>query len=223
MYLISANKWKSDKYRKKCDHNPALTDDSIVSMAFLRSMTVCVAKQPFNNINSKNDFYKWISQKDKITIGVSDYPQGMFTDLEKQFNIPFNRVDFSGSSKVLKGLLAGDVEMIYTGYTAREINTPGVNCFATTAGVNGTEKFADVFPNWKLKNVATYALMQGVNMDAKQKAAAKKAMIKMFKEDPDLKAYYGKSHILTGDIMEEKGMGSKNFWDIVDVWVSLDN
>ena len=223
MYLISANKFKSDKFRKKCDPNPAITEDSTVSMLFLRSMTLCVAKKPYNNINSKADFEKWIKGKNgKINIGVSDYPQGMFIDLEKQFNVKFNRVDFSGSSKTLKGLVAGDVDMIYTGYTAREINTPGVNCFATTAGVNGTEKFADLFPNWKLKDVATYAIMQGVNMNSKQKAVAKNAMMKMLKEDADLKAYYGKSHILTGDIMEAKGMGLKNFWNIVDVWISLD-
>ena len=223
MYLVTANKWKSDTYRKKCDANPAITKESVVSVLWLRSMTLCVAKKPFNNIKTKADFMKWISQKDKINIGVSDYPQGMFIDLEKQFNIPFNRVDFSGSSKTLKGLVAGDVDMIYTGYTAREINTPGVNCFATTAGVNNTVKFVDLFPNWKLKNVATYAIMQGVNMDADKTAKAKVALHKMLNQDPDLVKYYGKSHIITGDIMESKGMGLKEFWDTVDVWVSLDN
>ena len=222
MYLISANKWKSDKYRKKCDHTPALTEDSVVSMLFLRSMAVCVAKQPFNNINSKADFMKWISQKDKINIGVSDYPQGMFVDLEKQFNIPFNRVDFSGSSKVLKGLIAGDVDMIYTGYTKREINTPGVNCFATTAGVNGTEKFIDIFPNWKLNEIATFAVMQGVNMNSDIKAKAKAALHKMLLEDSDLVNYYGKSHIITGSTMEDLGMSMTNFWKTVDTWISLD-
>jgi len=191
-------------------------------MLYLRSMSMCVAKKPYNNISSKEDFYKWISQKDKIKIGVSDYPQGMFADLEKQFNIPFNRVDFSGSSKVLKGLIAGDVDIIYTGYTAREINTPGVNCFATTAGVNGTQKFKDIFPNWKLNELATYAIFQGVNMNPDIKTKAHAAAMKMLSEDADLVAYYGKSHIITGDKMEEQGMDMKGFWKTYDIWVSLD-
>ena len=222
MYLINANKLKSDIYRKKCKANPAITDDSVVSMLYLRSMSLCVAKKPFNNISTKEDFYKWISQKDKINIGVSDYPQGMFVDLEKQFNMPFNRVDFSGSSKVLKGLIAGDVDIIYTGYTAREINTPGVNCFATTAGVNGTQKFKDIFPNWKLNELATYAIFQGVNMTPDIKAKAHAAAMKMLSEDADLVAYYGKSHIITGNKMEEQGMDMKGFWKTYDIWVSLD-
>jgi len=222
MYLINANKLKSDIYRKKCKANPAVTDDSVVSMLYLRSMSMCVAKKPYNNISSKEDFYKWISQKDKIKIGVSDYPQGMFADLEKQFNIPFNRVDFSGSSKVLKGLIAGDVDIIYTGYTAREINTPGVNCFATTAGVNGTQKFKDIFPNWKLNELATYAIFQGVNMNPDIKTKAHAAAMKMLSEDADLVAYYGKSHIITGDKMEEQGMDMKGFWKTYDIWISLD-
>lgn len=222
MYIINANKLKSDIYRKKCKANPAITDDSAVSMLYLRSMALCVAKKPFNNINSKEDFNKWISQKDKIKIGVSDYPRGMFVDLEKQYNIPFNRVDFSGSSKVLKGLIAGDVDIIYTGYTAREVNTPGVNCFATTAGVNGTQKFKDIFPNWKLNELATYAILQGVNMNPDIKAKAHAAAMKMLSEDADLVAYYGKSFIITGDKMEEQGMDMKGFWKTYDIWVSLD-
>ena len=36
MYIINANKLKSDIYRKKCKAAPAITDDSAVSMLYLR-------------------------------------------------------------------------------------------------------------------------------------------------------------------------------------------
>ena len=85
-------------------------------------MALCVSKSA--NFTNINDFMK---SKKKIKIGVSDYPAGMFNDLSKQFNVPFQEVTFGGSSKTLKGLVAGDVDMIFTGYTAREINTPGYN------------------------------------------------------------------------------------------------
>ena len=219
MFLLPANSWKSNRAKQNCTPQPHVSYDNFVSVLYLRSMALCVSKSA--NFTNINDFMK---SKKKIKIGVSDYPAGMFNDLSKQFNVPFQEVTFGGSSKTLKGLIAGDVDIIFTGYTAREINTPGVQCFATSKGVNGTKAFAELFPTWKLKNLANFSIMLGANIKSKENLAdAKAALHKMLKEDSDLVNYYSKSFIITGADLEATGAALGDFWKTVDTWISLDN
>lgn len=197
---------------KNCKIDP--TVETFVTPLFHRSQAMCTLKS--NNFKSLEEFLKG---KTRVTVAnTSSLPDGLYNDLTAQYGVEFVRVDYKGSSRTLKGLLAGDVDLMYTGYTAREASNPDVHCFATTAGVNGTESFDNLFANWALKDLSEFAYVHGVKLDAQQTEQARIAIHEILATDPKMVEYYSQSHITTGDVLYKKGvsmpewLADKNMW-----------
>ena len=218
-YFKSGSSWISDVVRKKCFIAPEVTKDvSYVTPFFYRSNAMCVRKS--DNIGSDlKDIMAWIKAKDRVTIGTFNNLPDDFADLGKQFGNKWKKVAYNGSSNTLKGFLAGDTDLMYLGYTAREINTPDLNCFATTGGVNGTAKFADIFPNWGLSSLVEFPVVFGIKLNEAQKADAKAVIGDMMSNDPDLKKYYGTAFIPTSAELEKRGLGLEDWWKDAADWM----
>ena len=218
-YFKSGSSWISDVVRKKCFIAPEVTEDvSYVTPFFYRSNAMCVRKS--DNIGSDlKDIMAWIKAKDRVTIATFNNLPDDFADLGKQFGNKWKKVAYNGSSNTLKGFLAGDTDLMYLGYTAREINTPDLNCFATTGGVNGTAKFADIFPNWGLSGLVEFPVVFGIKLNEAQKADAKVVIGDMMANDPDLKKYYGQAFIPTSAQLEKRGLGLEDWWKDAADWM----
>lgn len=218
-YFKSGSSWIADVVRKKCFIAPEVTKDvSYVTPFFYRSNAMCVRKS--DNIGTDlKDIIAWIKAKDRVTIGTFNNLPDDFSDLGKQFGNKWKKVAYNGSSNTLKGFLAGDTDLMYLGYTAREINTPDLNCFATTGGVNGTAKFADLFPNWGLSSLVEFPVVMGIKLNEAQKADTKAVMADMMSNDPDLKKYYGTAFIPTAAELEARGLGLEDWWKDAADWM----
>jgi len=191
-------------------------EETFLAPWFDRSQAFCVAKE--DNFTSLEQY---LEGRKRVTVGnTSSLPQGLYEDLSAQYGVEFVRVDYKGSSKTLKGLLADDVDMIYTGYSAREVNNPDINCFATTAGVANTETFASLFPNWGLAGITEFAvvLQVGLETDA-EKNQARDAFLKAIATDSKLVEYYKSAHIITGDTLVSQGVGLEDWNTKVNILV----
>lgn len=218
-YFKSGSSWISDVVRKKCFIAPEVTKDvSYVTPFFYRSNAMCVRKSDKIGDNL-SDIMSWIKAKDRVTIGTFNNLPDDFSDLGKQFGNKWKKVAYNGSSNTLKGFLAGDTDLMYLGYTAREINTPDLHCFATTGGVNGTAKFADLFPNWGLSSLVEFPIVFGIKLNNGQKEDAKAVIGEMMANDPALKTYYETAFIPTSAELEERGLGLEDWWKDAADWM----
>ena len=183
-----------------------------------RSNAMCVRKSDNIGDNTKA-ILAWIASKKRVTIATSNgLPENIFDDLSEQFGNTVKKVQYKGSSKAFAGFNAGDTDLIYSGYTNREINAPNLHCFATTDGVNGTDKFSDVFPEWKLSNLVFFNHFISAGMNKKQKKEARNILIEVMADDPKLSAYYGNAFIPTTAELEKRGLGFDDFWADVVAW-----
>lgn len=214
-YFKSGSSWISDVLRKECIISP--TEETYVTPYFYRSNAMCVRKS--DNIGDTiEEIMAWIKGKDRVTIGTFNNLPDDFSQLGEQFGNKWKKVAYNGSSNTLRGFLAGDTDLMYLGYTAREINTPDLNCFATTGGVNGTAKFADLFPNWDLSGLVEFPYVHGIAMNAEQKEDARRVIQDMLTNDPDLVKYYSTAFIPTSVELEKRGLGLEDFWADAAAW-----
>ena len=142
---------------------------------------MCVrADQPFTNMT---DF---LQGKKKVTIAnTSSLIDGIYDDLSKDTGVKFVRVDYNGSSKVIKGLVAGDTDLMYSGFTKREIGNKQINCFTTSATttVDGRPPMSELFPNWHLNTNGTLKYFHSVNIPNSQLATVKADLNKVIESD----------------------------------------
>ena len=219
-FFKSGAAWISDVLDKKCLMAPEANENSVKFLTpyFYRSNAMCVRKSDGIGSDLK-DIIAWIKAKDRVTIGTFNNLPDDFADLGKQFGNKWKKVAYNGSSNTLKGFLAGDTDLMYLGYTAREINTPDLHCFATTGGVNGTEKFADLFPNWALSTLVEFPSAFAVKHESEKQLADTTAVIhEILANDPALVKYYGTAHIPTGKVLAERGLTLDDWWADASSW-----
>ena len=117
-YFIAGSSWVSDVLRKKCFIAPEITENvNFVTPFFYRSNAMCVRKSDGIGTNLK-DILAWVKAKDRVTIATFTNLPDDFSQLGEDFGNKVKKVEYKGSSNTLKGFLAGDTDLIYTGYTA---------------------------------------------------------------------------------------------------------
>jgi hypothetical protein len=197
---------------KNC--NIAPTAETFVTPFFVRSQAFCTrADDNFTTIN------EYLKGKKRVTVAsVNSFPKGLYDDLSKKFGVDFVRVDYSGSGSALKGLLAKDTDLLYTGYTTREISNPGVKCWATTAGVNNTAKFESVFPKAKVNLLTEFSYIHGVGIDANRINEVRNAVHTAIKTDAKMSSFMTGSFYLSGDQLYKEGVGIKDYVVNVNTW-----
>ena len=188
-----------------------VNDKTFVSVFYKRHQTMCVrADEPFTNMA---DF---LQGKKKVTIAnTSSLIDGIYDDLSKDTGVKFVRVDYNGSSKVIKGLVAGDTDLMYSGFTKREIGNKQINCFTTSATttVDGRPPMSELFPNWHLNTNGTLKYFHSVNIPNSQLATVKADLNKVIESDK-VASYLKKAFMTPGTAIDNQ---KKAFWDIVGV------
>lgn len=194
-----------------------VNEETYIAPHIYRSNAVCVRRDDGKG-ETVEEILAWIGSQKRVTVAATaDLPDD-FKELSDQFGNTIKKVEYKGSSKVFAGMMAGDTDLVYTGYTKREINAPNLNCFATTDGVNGTAKFSDVFPDWNMSRLVAFNHLVGAGMDAKQKEEVKQLLIEVMAEDPKISSFYGDAFIATTADLEKRGMGLEDFWADVEAW-----
>ena len=195
-----------------------VNDKTFVSVFYKRHQTMCVrADEPFTNMA---DF---LQGKKKVTIAnTSSLIDGIYDDLSKDTGVKFVRVDYNGSSKVLKGLIAGDTDLLYSGFTKREIGNKQINCFTTSSNttVAGRPPMSELFPNWHLNTNGTLKYFHSVNIPDAQLATVKNDLNKIIDNDKTVASYLKKAFMTPGTTMDDQNkplLSQKAFWDIVSV------
>jgi hypothetical protein len=184
-----------------------VNDDSFISVFY----TMCIrANEPANSLP------EFLKNKKKVTVGnTASLIDGIYDDLSKDTGIKFVRVDFKGSKKTLKGLVAGDVDMMYTGFTKREIKNKQIKCLAvsSTEPVGGRDPLSVVFPTWHLNKTGTLKYWHAVNIPADQRATVKDDLNRVI-ESNTVSTYLEKAFMTPGTKIKDQ---QKAFWDIVSV------
>jgi tripartite-type tricarboxylate transporter receptor subunit TctC len=188
-----------------------VNDDSFISVFYNRNQTMCIRAD-----EAANSIPEFLKGKTKVTVGnTATLIDGIYDDLSKDTGIKFVRVDFKGSKKTLKGLVAGDVDMMYTGFTKREISNKHIKCLAVSSPVEvgGKQPLSVVFPTWHLNKIGTLKYWHAVNIPADQRATVKADLNRII-ESETVATYLKKAFMTPGtEIKDQK----KAFWDIVSV------
>ncbi len=210
-FLYSGSAYASDA-RGDCVITP--TEETFLTTFFFRSQALCTLEK--NNFKSLETFLK---NKERVTIAAgSSWPNGMFDGLEKQFGVDFVEVKYKGSGSQLKGLLAGDTDLLFTGYTKREISNPDVDCFAVSGDVQGKDKFSDLFPEWNLATIGEFSYAHGINIPADQKESVRAILHDLMKVDGKVKDFMTVSKYTPGYVLDAQGVGINDFWNNAKAW-----
>ena len=216
-FLSSGSAYASD-LRGECAIAPS--EETYITTFFYRSQAMCTLKDnKVTNIFGKVKLEKFLKGKKRVTVASgASWPDGMFDGLEKQFGVDFVRVNYKGSGSQLKGLLAGDTDLLFTGYTTREINNPDVNCFAVSGDVEGKAKFSDLFPDWNLSTIGEFSYAHGSNIPANRMEEVKAALHESMKMDGKVKDFMTNSKYTPGYVLDKKGIGINAFWTNANQW-----
>ena len=212
-FLYSGSAYASDA-RKDTGCILKATEETFIGPFFFRSQAMCTLKS--NNFTSIESFLKG---KKRVTIAAgSSWPNGMFNGLEKQFGVDFVEVRYKGSGSQLKGLLAGDTDLLFTGYTKREIKNPDVNCFAVSGDIDGKAKFSDIFPKWNLANIGEFSYAHAVNVPEDRMDEVKSILYQTMKVDGKIKDFMTISQYTPGYVLDASGVGIADYWSNATSW-----
>lgn len=192
IFVRSASRYVKDESRN-C--KIAITDDNFLTVFYKRHQTMCVrADQPFTTIN---DF---LSGKSRVTVAVThSTTDGVFDQLSEQTGVRFVPVRVKGSKNIIKSLVAGDTDLMYSGLTKREIGTDTINCFTTSASkeVGGRPPMAKLFPTWKLNEQGSVKYFHAVNIPADRVKKIKQDLLNLA-NDIKIKPYLAKTFMTPG-------------------------
>lgn len=190
--LSRANQETIADNRMGCEITP--TPETFITPLYLRLQTICSRK----DVTDLDQVFA----KNRVTISTSNTtPGNAFHGLGTNTNTTVVRVDYDGNINALKGLIAGDTDLLYTSYTKREINNTEIKCWGVsgTQPVNGMPTLTSVFPNWPYANVSSYKYVHGVNINdpvfAKQ---IKQDIFKIIESGTKMSAHILDSHMTPG-------------------------
>ena len=192
IFVRSASRYVRDESRN-C--KIAITDKTFLTVFYKRHQTMCVRSDSgFTNLN---DF---LSGKTRITVATThSLPDNIFAPLTEQTGVKFVRVSYKGSKNIIKGLVAGDTDLMYSGFTARELGTDSINCFTTSSDkeVGGRLPMQLLFPKWQMNNIGSVKYFHAVNIPNNMLAKVKHDLTFITK-DIKIKKYLQKSYMTPG-------------------------
>lgn len=208
IFVRSASRYVKDESR---DCNVEINKDNFITVFYKRHQTMCVrADESFTNIN---DF---LSGKTRVTVAVThSSTDGIFDNLSHQTGVRFVPVKVKGSKNIIKSLIAGDTDLMYSGLTKREIGTKQINCFTTSASeeVAGRPSMSTLFPNWNLNSFGAIKYFHAVNIPAEQMAKVK-ADLNNITKDIKIKPYLASAYMTPGSAINNQ---YNTFWKAVEI------
>lgn len=198
IFTRSASRYVKDESR---DCIVPINKDNFITVFYKRHQTMCVrADVPFTNIN---DF---LSGKDRVTVAVThSSTDGIFDNLSNQTGVKFVPIRVKGSKNIIKSLVAGDTDLMYSGFTKREIGTKQINCFTTSASgeVAGKPAMSTLFPTWNLNSFGAIKYFHAVNIPAEQMAKVR-ADLNNITNDVKIKPYLASAYMTPGSAIDNQ-------------------
>ena len=192
VFVRSAGRYVTDESRN-C--KVEINNKTFVTTFYQRHQTMCVrADVKFTTIA---DFLKG---KKRVTIAnTHSLVDGIYDDLSAQTGVKFVRVDYKGSKNIIKGLIAGDTDLMYSGFTKREIGTKQINCFTTSAKkeMGGRVPMNKLFPDWHLNETGGIKYFHAVNIPADQLDKVRNDLANIV-NDVKIKPYLAKGFMTPG-------------------------
>ena len=194
-FFRSAGKVVRDE-QKGC--NMEVNESSFIMPLYMRLQTMCVRKD--SGFTTFDDFIKG---KDKITVATTNTLPGgsdTYAAISEQTGVRFVRVDYDGSKKIVAGILAGDTDMMYSGFTKREFGNPELQCFTTSASkeIDGLPSMKTLFPSWKLSTIGTYKYFHAIELPANRFAEVREALGKVLTESEKFAPYVKNAKMVPG-------------------------
>ena len=206
VFVRNAGRYVKDESRN-C--KVEITKDSFINLFYKRHQTMCVrSDEPFTNIA---DF---LNGKTRVTVaGTHSLVDGIYDGLTKSTGVDFVRVDYKGSKNIIKGLIAGDTDLMYSGFTKREIGTKQINCFTTssTESVDGRPPMSEFFPDWHLNTNGTLKYFHAVNIPIDQMDKVRNDLNNIT-TDVKIKPYLEKAFMTPGSALNNQ---FALFWDTI--------
>ena len=102
--------------------------------------------------------------------------------------------------KIVAGILAGDTDMMYSGFTKREFGNPELQCFTTSASkeIDGLPSMKTLFPSWKLSTIGTYKYFHAIELPANRFAEVREALGKVLTESEKFAPYVKNAKMVPG-------------------------
>lgn len=215
IFVRSSGKLVRDE-KKGCTGLP-VDEKSFVMPFYDRLQTMCVRKDA--GFTTLADFLRG---KERITVATPvTIPGGdtVYEDLTEQTGVDFVRVSYDGSKKVLQGLIAGDTDLLYSGYTKREYGNSEIQCFTTSAEtpINGITPMQTIFPNWKFNTMGNFKYVHAVELPAERFQEVRDAISKVIDNDVKIAPYIRNANMIPGTEIND---GLNKFFKSVDNWRS---
>ena len=195
-----------------CSNRP--TEESYVTAFYNRVQVMCVrANEEFTDINS------WLEGRERVTVADSSAATQDFYDaLTEQTGVEFVQVPYNGSGATLRGFVAGDTDLIYTGYTQREASSEDLNCFGQSGSdeINGIPSFAEVFPDWGWAGQGALHIINGYNLTPEMKEQVRADILEMLANDPNVTEYINASGMENG--LNLSDLTVEDYYDSVAGW-----
>lgn len=210
VFIRSSGRYLKD-IKKGC--NLEVNEESFVMPLYMRLQTMCVRKD--SGFTSIEDFLKG---KTRVTVATTNtLPGGAYDDLTASTGVEFVRVDYDGSKAIIKGLVAGDTDLMYSGYTKREQSNTEITCFTTSAGkkINGLTPMKELFPNWRLNDLGNYKYFHSVNIPAERMGEVRNALSSVIDSDEKVAPYIRNASMLPGTEVEN---GLQAFLTSAEAW-----
>jgi len=177
-----------------CSVEPS--NENFEGVLFSRVNTMCVRKE-----DAKPTAMDHFAGRDEITIALhSDLDPILMETLGEELGVSFKQVQYGGSSKVMRGLLAGDTEMLYTGLTKREATNEGLHCFTTTSDSNIGDQvpLKTLAPNYEFSGLKSYWYVYMHGMNAEQRKSLWADLINMTESNETLRSFISTSGMVPG-------------------------
>ena len=192
VFVRSAGRYVKDESRN-CKIE--ITDDNFLTVFYKRHQTMCVRSDAsFENIQ------QFLNGKTRITVAVTHSSvDGIFDNLSDQTGVRFVPVKVKGSKNIIKSLVAGDTDLMYSGFTKREIGTDTINCFTTSANkpIGGRVPMYKLFPTWQLNETGRIKYFHGVNIPVDRLAKIREDLADIV-NDIKVKPYLAKTFMTPG-------------------------
>jgi len=175
-----------------------VNESSFVMPLYMRLQAMCVRKDA-----GFTTFADFIKGKERVTVATTNTLPGgnsTYQEISDQTGTRFVRVDYDGSKKIIQGLLAGDTDMMYSGFTKREFGNPELQCFTTSADkeIDGLPAMKTLFPNWKLSTLGTYKYIHAVALPTDRFPEVREALGKVLDQSEKFAPYVKNAKMVSG-------------------------
>lgn len=158
-----------------CDVVPRAEED-VITVMWARMNTICGRK------GETPDTLKQKFANGKVTIAASTaFPKKIVEGL----NGSAVYVPYGGTGGAIKGVIAGDTDLVFGGFSKRMVAHEELSCVGhgSDNSVDGMLSFKELFPSYKWSNLNSFTYLQGVNVSADLKAQLAKDVGATMQED----------------------------------------